>query len=609
MDYFIVDDYAEYDYLDCWLSLYGLIYYFMNKEWLVAPAITEEELKDNPGYSRVILQLLKNRNIIKKEDIDYFLNYDYKKGINDPFLFNKMEDVVNLIIKHIKAENKILIFGDYDADGVTSSALLFDLLKILRAKAEVYLPHRVKEGYGLSKEAVNWAKENKINLIITVDGGIRSKEEVALAKKLGMDVIITDHHLPPESPEDLPDCFIINPQVENEVYPEKKLAGVGVAFKLAQAIISKSKLSNKDKDLLEKKLLDLVAIGTVADIVSLQKENRILVKKGLEILNQTNRVGLQELINLIGIKDNKKLDTFNIGFQIAPRLNAAGRVDHANTAFKLLVIKDKKEAHQIAENLNQNNTERQRITEEIFNKVEAQIKDSKDNILIGVCDVSSEEEEEVWSEGVIGLVSGKLTEKYHKPSLVITKSENGYKGSGRSIEGLNLVESLEECSNYLEKYGGHAMAAGFSFSRENLNNFLEKIKNIANNKLTKKDLIPKINIDMEIKLEDINEKLIEELETLSPFGFDNPKPKFLSREVVIKDIMTMGIDGQHIKFRLNGFWALSFNGTENLKDFKIGDRIDIVYYVETNEFNGHEEIQLKIIDMKKNQISKIKNQN
>lgn len=567
-----------------------------NNIWQLLPGVDRDFIDKNPGYEQVILQLLFNRGITTKNEIEDFLGATYERNILDPFLFQDMEAAVDLIIKHIKAGNKIFVYGDYDADGVTSSALLKDILEMLRGDISVYLPDRVSEGYGLNQKAIEYIVEQNAKLIITVDGGIRNKAEVAYARDRGVDVIVTDHHPAPEEKEDWPDCLIVNATLPGEKYPFKYLAGVGVAFKLAKAIISKSKLSDEHKRMLEERILDLVAIGTVADCVNLIGENRVLTKKGLELLSQTRRLGLLELFDVSGIDTKNEIKSWNVGFQIGPRINAAGRIDHANTAFELLVSKDKAEARRLAASLNSRNTERQQITSEIFAEVEKQI-NKDDNIIIGVC------EDDIWNEGVVGLVAGKVCEKYYKPTLVITKTDEGYKGSGRSIEDFNLAQAIEECSEYLDKYGGHPLACGFSFFEENLDGFRNKLHEIANKKLGGVDLRPKIRIDVEVDLRKINEEFVTKIGQFEPFGQGNPQPRFLSPGLTIVDILYMGAEGQHIKLKVknessNVVSAIGFGQSERWQDLKIGDIVDIVYYLNVNEFNGRREVQLMIVDMK-----------
>jgi single-stranded-DNA-specific exonuclease len=571
----------------------------IGKNWQIMPKIKEDFIKKYPEIDGFVLQLLFNRGITDKDEIDLFLEPDYEKNTHDPFLFNDMNKVVGLIVEHIKKQDKIVVYGDYDADGVTATALLIETLGTLKASVDAYIPNRVSEGYGLNKEAIDELIKDGAKLIITVDGGIRNKEEVEYAKSIGLDIIITDHHVPPDDKNDLPDCLIINPLVQDEKYSFKYLSGVGVAFKLAKAIINKSKLSDDNKKKLEERILDLVAIGTVADCVSLLGENRILVKEGLKALNKTKRIGLQELIKVAQTNNGKILEAWNIGFQIAPRLNAAGRMDHANTALELLLTKDKKEAEAIARRLNSRNQERQETTAEIVDQIIniAEKRNQDDKIIIAVTP-----EDEIWNEGVVGLVAGKISDKYYLPTLVITKGDEGFKGSGRSIEEFNVMEAIEKCSELFERYGGHPMACGFSFKEGNLDKFKKQITEIANSKLKDIDLKPRVEIEAELELGEVDEELIKQVENLAPFGQNNERPKFASQDIEIVDIITMGINGQHLKLRLKSdtssvLSAVGFGQAEKWKELKIGDKIDIVYYAEMNEFNGRSEVQLKIIDI------------
>lgn len=593
------------------------------KEWQIQPKITSELTQQHPDISPVLLQLLINRGLKKPEEIFSFLNnqLDSEKTIKigdrddyafyDPFLFRDMEKAVDLIISHIKKGNKIIVYGDYDADGVTSSVILSQTLEILKAKVETYLPDRVSEGYGLNKPAIEQIIEQGVKLVITVDNGVRNKEEVAFAKTRGLDIIITDHHvLPPD--DDLPDCPLINPANKKDNYPWSYLAGVGVAFKLISALLIKSNLSDEQKQGVIAKSLDLVAVGTVADMVSLLGENRLLVKQGLIALNNSNRLGLKELLKISKISEDRELKAWNIGWQIAPRLNAASRLAHANSAFALLNTKDQGEAKELATELNQRNISRQEITKDITAQVEEQINaDNLPAIIIGVA-----EEQQFWNEGVIGLVAGRIAEKYYRPTLIITRlveeaelnpetnklipKKVSFKGSGRSIPELNLIKTVEACSDLLDKYGGHPMACGFSIDNEkNLNMFQEKILQLATDKLAGLNLLPKLNIDSVLDIKSINLDLAEEISSLAPFGQSNPQPSFVSYDVVIEDVITMGFDGQHIKFKINGIWAVSFGTAEKYKDFRVGDHVDLAYNLDINDFNGRREPQLRIIDIKK----------
>lgn len=565
------------------------------------PLATADFIKKNPEYNKIILQLLFNRGLIDKGRIEVFFQPD-KIRLSDPFLFKNMAAAAALVIKHIKEQNLIVVYGDYDADGVTATATLIEILNIFKAKTRVYIPGRASEGYGLNKKAIAELVKSGAKLIITVDNGIRNKAEAAYAKSLGIDLIITDHHEPPPEPSDWPDCLIINPKAE--AYPYKSLAGVGVAFKFAQGLIELSKLDEPLKNKLAEKILDLAAIGTVADLVSLLGENRTLVSRGLKIINQRKRLGIAELVKTAQANgnSNKKINALAIGWQISPRLNSAGRLDHANTAYELLITKDRGEAQAIAKKLNLKNGERQKITEAITDYCRQIIKEKMagDKILV-VCspNLAAESEETAWPEGVVGLVAGRLCDEYGRPVLAITKIKNEIKGSGRSISEFNIMQAIESSSRYLEKFGGHAAACGFTLkSREVLAEFTREMKKIAGQDLDGVELTPKILIEAQIDLADIADELLEELEKFEPFGQDNERPKFLSRGLAIMDKISMGAEAQHIKFRFGAIWAVAFGQAENYKDFKIGDKIDAVYYLEFNEFNGRKSAQMKIVDIK-----------
>ncbi|MCX6797812.1 MAG: single-stranded-DNA-specific exonuclease RecJ [Candidatus Falkowbacteria bacterium] len=602
------------------------------KQWQLASVLPDAIIKNNPKINRLLLQLLFNRGLTTEPSIKAFLANELDPAqvlkisdqsgsvlddlfFYDPFLFKDMTVAIDLIISHIKAGHKILVYGDYDADGVTAAVILLETLRILHAEVDVYLPDRVSEGYGLNKAAINQAAANGFDLIITVDNGIRNFAEVNYAKELGLDIIITDHHVLPEDPKEIPDCLIINPADSRNNYPWPTLAGVGTAFKLITALMHKANLPLNQKKLILEKSLDLVAIGTIADLVSLLGENRLLVKKGLEVLNRSQRLGLNELIKAAKINGGKKLEAWNVGWQIGPRLNAASRVGHANSAFALLTTTDELEAKALAQELSQRNSSRQQITEEIISQVEAQIDQANiPPLIIGLAG-----EDQNWNEGVIGLVAGKICEKYYRPTLIITRiieaaefdqidnklvvKKTVFKGSGRSIEEFNLIEAIESKAEYLDKYGGHPMACGFSVNNEtDLDKFRQAIVKEATDKLTGQELLPKIKIEAALKLSELNFALIEQLNALAPYGQNNPQPKFVSYNLRLDDIMTMGFDNQHIKLRVasgaDNLWAIAFGAAEEYKDFKVGDQIDLVYYLDINEFNGRRDIQLKIVDIK-----------
>lgn len=566
------------------------------KKWQLADL--KEPLLEDAKYSLAFRKLLALRNLTAL-DLDLFLAPEFSRSEYlqkfDPFLFTDMEKAVELIVRHIKEGGLITIYGDYDADGVTASAVLWEALTLFKAKLSIYLPDRVSEGYGLNKEAIEKIVTSGCRLIITVDNGTRSQEEVIYAKNLGLEVIVTDHHALPDREEFIPDCLFINCTDPRQSYPTKNLAGVGVAFKLVQALLLRSKLDLATQTQIEKRILDLVAMGTVSDMMPLLGENRILVKQGLVEINKQKRLGVRELIKVIKSK-MEKIDAWTLGFQIGPRLNAASRLGDASNALSLLLTTDEAEASMLAQELDQKNASRQEITEKIMSEVEAQIDPEKlPDIIISRSLIM----EEPWNEGVIGLVAGKICEKYYRPTLIITSTAEGFKGSGRSIEEFSLIAAIETCREYLDKYGGHPGAAGFSVaSSEKLDKFIIAMQNVATAQLSKLELASKLNIDLELSLDEANLELAKEVELLAPFGQGNAQPRFLTRQATVYDIVNLGSNEQHIKIRLGSIWALGFFKAEAYRHLKIGDRIDLVYYLEINGYNGRSEAQLRIIDLK-----------
>lgn len=564
----------------------------MKKTWKIADKISPDFKKQFPEISPVILQLLHNRGIASQEKIDEFLNPDYGEDLHNPFLFLEMEKAVKRIFEAIKAKEKILIWGDYDADGVCSTAVLYLTLKELGAEVKVYLPDRGLEGYGIQKSSLKEFIEQKITLLITVDCGISNFEEIELAKEFGIEVIITDHHCEPPK---LPGSFaIINPKLEKEKYPFKNLAGVGVAFKLAQALLRNV---GAEKGF-EKWLLDLVAIGTVADCEPLLGENRTLVKYGLVVLNKTRRFGLQELIKTA--KLNKKLDVYHISFQLGPRLNAASRIDHANTAFQLLITESREEAQIIAKKLNQMNSQRQLIISKIMQEAKEQIKDTERKKII----FFETSKKWFWPISIIGLAAGKLNDELYKPIIVVSKnSRNELQCSARSIKEFNIIKALQECAGCLLRYGGHPQAAGFSLNEENLPQFKEEIEKIAERELKNLELALSLEIDFKMNLEEANWELYRELEKFEPFGQNNREPKFLCSNLQVVGLEKVGNNEQHLKilaiqnsFAPKKFIGFGF-GKEVGSKLKIGDMVDIVFELGVNEWNGSRELQLKAVDI------------
>jgi len=471
-----------------------------------------------PKLHPVILQILLERGIDTSEKINDFLYPDYSKGLLDPFLFSAMEKALKRIEKAQKNKELVAIFGDYDADGVTSSIILKEALDALGIKSTVYIPDRKIEGYGMNIKAVEEFKNQKTNLIIAVDCGITNYKEIKKANELGMDVIIVDHHYVPAK---IPDAFaIINPHQKKSGYPFPELAGVGVTFKLVQGIYKKFFPDKADQ---LKWMLDIVAIGTVADCVPLIEENRIIAKFGLIVLSKTKRVGLLELFQVarLEIDENNIPNTRKISFQIAPRINAAGRMEHANTAFNLINEKNQPAARSLALELEGNNQARQKATAQIVDEVRIlannMFRDKKFIFAVG----------EHFPIGIAGLAAGKIADEFNKPVAILNKGKAESSGSFRSIPQVNIIEIIEKCSDFLVKFGGHRQAAGITIKNDNLNDFFEKFSEIIEDELKDKDISPVIKIDAELLPKDLDFELAESLRKFEPFGEGNEEPLFL----------------------------------------------------------------------------------
>ena len=574
----------------------------MDRSWKVAAQIKKSLLKEFPEWNKIILQLLYNRGILQKEGAEKFLFPKYK-DLYDPFLFSDMKKAVALVRNSVKKKEKIVVYGDYDADGVTSATVLSRALKKIGGKVSVYIPDREKEGYGLNLPAVKFLLKKNAKLVITVDCGISNKEEVELLKKNGSKVIVTDHHVPPQK---VPDCPIINPQYDKN-YPFSDLAGVGVAFKFSQALFKSFALGEKQYksfEAFEKWLLDLVAVGTIADCMPLIDENRILVKYGLIVLNKTKRPGLKALIKDSSLKQGE-IKEQDVSFRLSPRINAAGRMKHANLAFALLAAVSDIKANDAVKKLNEANIQRQKLTDKIVKNIIQEIGEHpKEKVLFSF--------QEKCLVGVLGLVAGKITDIYNRPSFVMTEKEGKIIGSGRSIPVFNLIDNLNKIKSFFSHFGGHSQACGFTLKNKNLlEKFKEKFLKFAEGKIEKKDMIPIINIDMEISLKDITWELYDILLNMSPFGEGNPKPRFLTRNLKVFSSREVGQTGNHLKIFVNENLensncsrdCIGFGLGEEWKGkIKLGDKIDLVYEIEENHWNGNREIQLKIIDLKHSQI-------
>ncbi|MCD4704495.1 single-stranded-DNA-specific exonuclease RecJ [bacterium] len=567
----------------------------MSKQWKLLEKISEETVSQFPDLNKIILQLLHNRNIKTQAEIDEFFNSDYSDDIHDPYLLQDMKKAVKRIYQAVEKKEEVLVYGDYDADGVTSSALLYDILYALGLRIDVYIPHRETEGYGFNMNSVQTIIDKKYTLVITCDCGISNFDEIKKLKKAGIDVIITDHH---QEPQKLPPALaIIHAGLSREKYPFDKLAGVGIAYKLATGLLKSDlcKLEQDEKNKTAKWLLDLVALGTVADMVPLRGENRTLVKYGLIVLQKTKRLGLQKLYEISGTRVDR-MSSYTIGFQIGPRLNAAGRMDHANTAFELLKTKNIDTALRIANELNQNNSQRQNLTKKMVSEAKNQI-ECVDDDLKSIW-VSKDD----WNLGIVGLVAGKLSNEYYRPSFVFGFDGQKWSGSCRGIDELDLMEIITKVSDKLVKFGGHKSAAGFSMLPENFSKVRENIKEEIKKKLKGIKLKPSLYLDVEIKLVDINWDLWDLLDKFEPYGMENSKPKFLIKDCLVKSYQYLGKDKSHLKIEIEQEGvikkAIFFSGVSKFSNLKTNDKIDLVTEIGVNEWNGNRTLELYIVDLK-----------
>ncbi len=560
----------------------------MIKKWEYSKCNEDKaiELSKNNNISELMAKILINRGIDNDLSVQRFL-HPKLENLYDPFLFKDMEVAVNEIVKACENKEKITIYGDYDVDGITSIAVLKKFLIELGANVEHYLPSRLEEGYGLNNEAIKKIADGETSLLITVDCGISAISEVEYANSLGLKVIITDHH---ECLDELPKALaVIDAKRKDNTYPFEALAGVGVAFKLIQAISLRLRLDRK-KYL---KYIDIVSLGTIADIVPLIDENRIIVNYGLILMRQTHNVGLRELISVSGYSE---IDSISISFGIAPRINACGRMGKADLALELLLTNDANVASKIARELNEINKSRQdvekRIVQEAIEIIEKEKLYEKSVIVIG---------REGWHHGVIGIVASKITEIYYKPTILICLENGMGKGSGRSVEGFDLHGALLKCSDYLTKFGGHEMAIGLSIEEKNLKAFSDKLEQIADSQHIS-DLQPVIKVDAEIDSSMISVDVIHELDVLKPFGEANPAPLFVYKNIKVDGIRLLSND-KHLKLSLkdgsNLYDAIAFNMGDKKYSIKIGDKIDVLHFLEINNFNNIQKIQLNVKDLKK----------
>lgn len=562
------------------------------KKWRVKapnPAL-QKILSIELGISNILAQLLINRGIYTVDQASAFLDGELEK-LFSPWLMKDMDKAVERILLARSQGERLLVYGDYDVDGITGTSVLVLALRKLGCQVDYFIPLRLEEGYGLNKEALERAVEQGISLVVTVDCGISGAEEVLEAHKLGLDFVITDHHEPPVNLP--PAVAVLDPKRPDCSYPFKELAGVGVALKLIQGLYERVGLEQKDWE----NLLDLVCLGTVADIVPLQGENRILVKHGLNRIAHTKRPGLQALMKVSGVK-NDTISTRELGFGMAPRLNAAGRMGDAAQGVELLLCQDSQLAEQMAEALDKGNQERQQVESKVLTEALAQLEANPGIANSKVLVLASTN----WHPGVIGIVASRLVDRFYRPVLMISLEEGKGKGSARSIPGFNLYQAMVSCQDYLEQFGGHAMAAGFSIPEQNIEQFRQAINTLAEEILTEEHLTPNLDLDALVNLNQLSFNTVQELGQLSPYGHCNPGPILGCCQTTVLNCREVGKNGGHLKLRVQEdkviLDGIGFNLASYQEMLATNDTVDMAFVPSINVWNGRSSVQLEVKEFK-----------
>lgn len=556
----------------------------LNKRWIIAEPIPDSISDRLAHFPPIMRQLLFNRGITDPDSADWYL--EGRDPGWDPFLLKGMDAAVDRLLWAVDRHEPIAVYGDFDVDGVTATALMVQVLRAFGAEVREYIPNRFDEGYGLNIEALSTLAEAGTRVVLTVDCGIRSPREAEFARHAGLDMIISDHHHPKD---ELPDaCAVLCPRVDGNRYPEIELAGVGIAYKLAQALF----ISRPQRGLDVKDWLDLVALGTVADIVPLKGENRALVRAGLERIRWARRQGLVSLAQVAGVSIHR-ITAGDIGFMLGPRLNAAGRLDSALAAYRLLVSDDLFEVGAIAQQLDDQNRDRQKLTQKMIAEAEIQIEQQEPTHLLFAAHPA-------FNPGVVGLVASKLTDSHYRPAVVGQIGEEVTRASCRSIPEFHITRALDECSDLLVRHGGHAAAAGFTVRNENLDELVERLKAIADRELGDLDLRPELYADLELPLAELRPEYLPLLDMLQPTGMGNPDAVFVTRNLRVVRARPVGADGQHLKLVVTDgrIWydAIAFRQGDWYE--RLPERIDLLFNFERNEYNGHESLQLNVRDLK-----------
>ncbi len=563
-----------------------------DRRWKISPRAPDATLKMLDERSPVVAQVLYNRGLRTRSDVSDF--YEARFDFDNPYRLKGMPEAVQRLRLAIRKRECVALYGDFDVDGVTSSVLMSKLFESTGIKYQLHIPHRIDEGYGLNKPAIKKLREKGCTLLLTVDCGIRSIDEVRYARTLGMDVIITDHHsvgskLPPAD-------VVINPKQEGDGYPFKELAGVGVAYKLAQGLLRAERQIPSRRgappSIAEEDLLDLVALGTVADIVPLRGENRALVKEGLARLNETNRPGLLAMISESGIKQGE-IDATAIGFVLGPRLNAAGRLETALYSYEILHTEDEAKAVELAATLGRLNRRRQEMTVRSTEIAREQIMQGDPDAPIFF--VHSPE----FHRGVVGLVASRLTEELHRPVLAARREDVLTYGSARSIPAFHITHALDRASKWLRRYGGHAAAAGFTLRTDDIENFYSELLRIAGEEFDEEAWTPELPIDARIGFRQITPDVYHEISRMEPFGEGNPQPVFCSGPVEVRSARAVGNNGSHLKLFLSqggvGFGGIAFRRGELAE--KLPSLVDVAFQIVMNTWNGNSKLELMVVDI------------
>ena len=564
----------------------------LQKRWEVMPPATAEHLTSFPDLPPLVVQLLYNRQMRTRDEVEAFLSRRF--ALDNPFRLKGMNEAVTRLRQAIRAGEAIAVYGDYDVDGVTATALLVPTLRALgAARVGPYIPNRMEEGYGLNEPALAELAGQGVKVVITVDCGVRSVDEVEYANKLGLDMIITDHHAVGEG---LPSAVaVIDARREDDRYPFKHLAGVGLAFKLAQALLRAERqlpVSNATRLPQEEDWLDLVALGTVADLAPLIGENRALVSRGIEELNEARRPGIAAMLKEAELEPGQ-VDAGKIGFVLGPRLNAAGRLDDAVASYNLLTTSSVEEADALAEQLGAQNRERQRLMNDMVERAREQVRELADERIYVLASPT-------YMAGIAGLVASRIMEEFYRPTLVIALEEEESRGSARSIAGFHITNALDECDKLLEKYGGHAAAAGFTIRNENIDAFRDKLRVIANRELSADRLVPTLRIDMALPLARANWENLALVETLQPFGVRNQRPTFVSYDVQVRDARSIGTEGTSLKLKLSDGVAVwdAFAFRQGIQPEQVPERIDVVYTMQSDVWNNEKRMRLVVKDLR-----------